>query len=72
MEPNKKRSLRLKSTQYHLIQGILCRKNYDGVFLRGLEKKDVEKVLFEIHDDPDSEHFIGDTTFHKILVASYY
>jgi hypothetical protein len=39
LEPKKKRSLRLKSTQYHLIQGILCRNNYDGVFLRCLEKK---------------------------------
>jgi hypothetical protein len=35
----RKRSLRLKSTQYQLIQGVLCRKNYDGVYLRCLEKR---------------------------------
>jgi hypothetical protein len=43
LDPKKKRALRLKSTQYQLIQGILCRKNYDGVFLRCLEKRDIEK-----------------------------
>jgi hypothetical protein len=45
LEPKKKRALRLKSAQYQIIQGILCRKNYDGVFLRCLEKRDAEKVL---------------------------
>jgi hypothetical protein len=50
MERNKKRDLRLKLSQYHLIEGILCIKNYYGVFLRCLEKKDVDKVLSELHD----------------------
>jgi hypothetical protein len=45
LDPKKKRSLRLKSAQYQLIQGMLCRKNYDGVFLRCLETRDAEKVL---------------------------
>jgi hypothetical protein len=35
LEPKKKRrSLRLKSTQYQIIQGMICRNNYDGVYLR--------------------------------------
>jgi hypothetical protein len=55
MEPKKKRYLILKSTQYQLIQGMLCRKNYDGVYLRCLEKEDVDKVLFELHDGPTGE-----------------
>jgi hypothetical protein len=45
MEQKNKRALRLKSTQYQLIQGILCRRNYDGVYLRCLEKEDANKVL---------------------------
>jgi hypothetical protein len=72
MEQKKKRALRLKSSQYHLIQGILCRRNYDGVFLRCLEKEDVDKVLSELHDGPVGGHFGGDTTTHKILRDGYY
>jgi hypothetical protein len=52
LDPKKKRALRLKSSQYHIIQGIICRKNYDGVFLRCLEKRDVERVLSKLHDGP--------------------
>jgi hypothetical protein len=49
MEPKKKRALKLKSTQYHFTQGILFKNNYDGVFLRYLEKEDVEKFLSKLH-----------------------
>jgi hypothetical protein len=72
VDPKKKRALRLKSTQYQLIQGILCRKNYDGVFFRCTEKKDAEKVLSELHDGPAERHYGGDTTAQKILRAGYY
>jgi hypothetical protein len=54
MEPKNKRSLRLKSNQYHLARGILFMKNYDGVFLRCLEKDDAEKVLFKLHDSEET------------------
>jgi hypothetical protein len=72
LDPKKKRALRLKSSQYHLIQGILCRKNYDGVFMRCLETRDAEKVLSKLHDGPTGGHYGGDTTSHKILRAGYY
>jgi hypothetical protein len=64
MEPKKKRALRLKSSQYHLTQVILFRKNYDGVFLRFLKKEDVDKVHVELRDGPNGEHFGGDMTTH--------
>ena len=32
-----RRALRLKSASYQIIDGVLFRKNYDGVFLRCLE-----------------------------------
>jgi hypothetical protein len=70
--PKKKRSLMLKSAQYQLIQGVLCQKNYDGVYLRCLEKEDVDKVLSELHDGPVGGNFGGDTTINKILRVGYY
>ena len=50
---SKKRiALRLKSASYQIIDGVLLRKNYDGVFLRCLEQEDASKVVKELHDGP--------------------
>jgi hypothetical protein len=46
MEQKKKISLQLNSSQYHLLQAMICKINYDGVYLRCLEKEDVDKVLY--------------------------
>ena len=64
--------LRLKSASYQLVEGVLFRKNYDGVLLRCLEKEDAKKVMSELHDGPAGGHYSGDTTAHKILRAGYY
>jgi hypothetical protein len=61
----KEETLILKSAHYHLINGIIFRRNYDNVLLRCLEKYDAERVLQELHDGPVGGHFGGDTTTHK-------
>ena len=38
--PKQRRALHLKSALYHIIDGVLFRKNYDGVCLRCLEQED--------------------------------
>ena len=67
-----RRALRLKPASYQIVEGILFRKNYDGVLLRCLEKEDVKKVMIDLHDAPAGGHFSEDTTAHKILRAGYY
>jgi hypothetical protein len=52
----KKRALRIKSIQYQLINNVLFRKSYDSILLRCLEKQEVDKVLFELHDGPAGGH----------------
>ena len=47
-----RRALRLKSASYQLVEGVLFKKNYDGVLLRCLEKEDAKKVMSELHDGP--------------------
>ena len=45
MDASRRRALRLKSIQYHPANDTLYRKNYDGVWLRCLEKDDADHVL---------------------------
>jgi hypothetical protein len=72
IDPKNRRALRLKSASFQLINDILFRKNFDGVFLRCLEKEESEKVLVELHSGDVGGHFGGDTTAHKVLRAGYY
>ena len=72
MDASKRRALKLKPNQYHLANDTLYRKNYDGVWLRCLEKDDVDHVLKEMHDGPVGGHYGGETTPHIILRARYY
>ena len=51
---------------------MLFRKNYDGVFLRCLEKLEVDKCLVDMHAGHAGGHFLGETTTHKVLIAGYY
>jgi hypothetical protein len=72
LNPKERRDLRLKSTQYRLINSVLFCINYDGVLLICPKQEDVDKVLKELHDDPAGGHFTRNTTAHKILRVSYY
>ena len=51
LDPKKHRALRLKSSPYQLINDVLFRKNYDGVFLRCLEKDQTNDFLFHFMQD---------------------
>lgn len=72
MDASQQRALRLKSNKYHLANNIVYTKNYDGIWLRCLEKDDVDHVLKEMHDGPVGGHYGGETTARKILRARYY
>ena len=62
----------MKSTSYQIIDGVLFRKNYDGLFLTCLDQEDAYKVVKELHDGPARGNFSGDNTAHKILRVGYY
>ena len=69
--PKKRSTLHLKSSLYQIIDGVLFRKNYDGVFLRCLEHEDANKVVVELHDGPARGNFSGDKIAQKNLRAGY-
>ena len=62
----------LRATPYQFIDGVLFRRNYDGVFLRCLEKAEVDNNLLELHAVPAGGHYPRDTTSHKILRVCHY
>ena len=72
LDPTKRRALRLKSSSFQLINGILFRQNFDGILMRCLEKDEAEKVLLELHAGEAGGHFDGDTTAHKVLRVGFY
>jgi hypothetical protein len=72
LNPRERRALRLKSTQYCLINSVLFCVNYDGVLLICLECEYEDNFLKELHDGPAGGHFTGNTTSHKILRVGYY
>jgi hypothetical protein len=55
LDPKKKRSLKLNFTQYQLIQGVICHINYGGIYLRCLEKEDVDQNFMMIPLEDISE-----------------
>jgi len=72
LDPKNRRELRLKSASFQLINDVLFQRNFDGVFLRCLEKEESEKMLSKLHAGEASGHFGGDTTTHKVLRDGYY
>ena len=72
IDPKNKIALRLRSSYFQLINDVLFRKNFYGVFLRFLEKEESEKVLAELHSGDVGGHFGGETNGNKVLRVGYY
>ena len=64
-----RREIRLKLASYQIIDGVLFRKHYDGVFMRCLEQEDASKVVKELHDGHVGGNYLGDSIAHKLLKA---
>jgi hypothetical protein len=72
LNPTKRRALRLKSSSFHLVNGILFRQSFDDILMCCLEKDKAKKVFLELHAGEAGGHFGGETIAHKVLRVSYY
>ena len=72
LDPKKRRALRLKSTPYQLVNGVLFRNFFYEIPMRYLARDEADKVLSELHAGEVGGNFGGDTTSHKVLRAGYY
>lgn len=72
LDRDKMRNFRLQSIPYFIVDGILLRKDFNGVLLRCIEANQVSKLLNEFHDGSSSGHFSTRTTIAMIMRTSYY
>lgn len=72
LNDSQKRTLKLQTSKYVLLNGDLYWKNRDGVLLLCLDGYQVFVVLKDLHEGICGGHFSAKTTAHKILNAGYY
>ena len=65
-------TLRLKEAPYQFIDNVIFQRNYDGVFLKCLEKSEANNLMFEMHVGPAGGNFSRETTTYKVLRVVYY
>ena len=66
---NDKRALRLLATQYILCGGVLYRRSYEGVHLRGVR---TENLIKEVHQGVCGPHMNGRMLAKKIVGLEFY
>ena len=62
----------MKATKYCLIDQQLLWKDLGGVFLRCLDKSEIEEVISESHEGACGGHKYWKATAYKILRSGYY
>jgi hypothetical protein len=68
---HKKRALKLKALKFCLTQDGLRWKNPDRIFIRCLNKDEVDRLIKELHSGYCGGHIVARTTAHKILRDGY-
>lgn len=68
----KKIFLRMKSSNFCVIDGALFWKNYEGILLKCLTEDETKNVMREFHAGDCGGHLYWKSTADKILRAGYY
>ena len=72
LDRTKRRQYRLQSIPYAIVDGILFKKDFNGALLRCIDIDQAERMIKELHDGPDGDHFSARTTAMKIMRDGYY
>lgn len=68
----KKKFYRLQNNCFRLVDGVLFRRNFDGVLLHYMDQRQADKILHEFHYGSSGSHFSAQTTIIKITQARYF
>ncbi|KAH9327879.1 hypothetical protein KI387_044371, partial [Taxus chinensis] len=58
MNKTKRRHFRLQTVPYALVDGVLFKKDVNGVLLRCIGTNQIHRVLEEFHDGTAGGHFV--------------
>lgn len=72
LDKSKRKYYRLQAIPYAKIDGVLYKKDFNGVFLRCIYPDQSKRILEEFHDGLARDHFAPCTTTLKIMKAGYY
>jgi hypothetical protein len=72
INPNERRTLKMKANQYLLIDDILFRINFDGILLRGVDENQAQELIREFHEGICGGKFAPTATTHKIIRAGFH
>lgn len=68
---NEKRSVKLQAIKYIIVSGSLWWRNFEGILLKCIDHKELEKILTEMHSGVCGGHYMAKTMTHKVMRASF-
>ncbi|XP_075633833.1 uncharacterized protein LOC142606352 [Castanea sativa] len=71
-ERDKVEKLRIRSTKYVLIDGVLYKRGFSQPYLRCLAPDEANYVLREVHEGACGNHLGARVLMHKVVRAGYY
>ena len=60
------------AARYLIVNGVLYRRSFSGLYLRCLPKEEVERVIEQVHQGARGMHIGGRTLCHRIVTQGYY
>uniref|UniRef100_A0A2N9FQA3 Integrase catalytic domain-containing protein n=1 Tax=Fagus sylvatica TaxID=28930 RepID=A0A2N9FQA3_FAGSY len=71
-DPVEARKLKVRSTRFILIQGVLYKRGFSLPYLRCLDKAEANYVMREVHEGICGNHSGARSLVHKLVRAGYY
>jgi ribonuclease HI len=72
LDPVEARKLKVRSTRFILIQGVLYKRGFSLPYLRCLDKAEAKYVMREVHEGICGNHSGARSLVHKLVRAGYY
>ena len=69
---NEKRTIKLHSVRYVIVNGILWWRNFEGILLKCMNQQDSKRILREMHLGVCGGHYMAKTTAHKVMRAGFW
>lgn len=69
---NEKRTIKLHSVRYIVVNGTLWWRNFEGILLKCVDQRKSEEILNEMHSGVCGGHYMAKTTAHKVMRLGFW